>query len=169
MIDGIFKRLTPSTAEALQRVDTAQDNGAEINVDDLTTALTSVKSDLVIANASLQKLYEEANYVYSRLDHMEQSMSAKNKAAKKSAATDSETGGSEGSDGGDTGGSSSGQGGIIVEKQMFIGGHEGKLDEKLSKIREAKELTQDLLQSIERLAIKVEDSKTLSESPRSRM
>lgn len=142
MIDSIFKRVSSSTIEALKQ---SAINPSDVNVDELTTALSSVKGDLKIAHSGLQRIYEEAHYVYARLSHMEQSISGKAASPETKKDPDEDDSGSNG--------------GVVVEKHMFIGENHG--DEKLSKIQEAKMLTQELLSSIESLSEKVK----LSSSP----
>jgi hypothetical protein len=156
MIDSIFKRLSPTTVEALKQPVVTEP--AEINVEELTTALSSVKGELEIAHSSLQKIYEEANYVYVRLDHMEKSIATKNTSinTKKSEADPVDS--SEGDQGGSD---------VVVEKHLFIG--EGRTDDKLTKIQEAKTLTQDLLASIEGLSEKVKHTVSPNNTPSARM
>lgn len=156
MINSIFKRLTPSTAEALRSKEVQILD--PINVDELTAALSAVKSDLEIAHSGLQKIYEEANYVYDRLCHMERTMTNRSKPSAKKESSNSDEGG---------GADSSGSTQIIVEKAFVL--NEGRLDERLAKIREAKNLTQDLLQSIEQLSLKVKQSNVLASSSKMKL
>src|SRR3989338_2553759 len=124
MVNGLFKKLTPATIDALHQVDPAKTSAmGDIHIEEITTALQAVKGELEMAHASLQKLYEETSYVYTRLTHMEQSMI-------KSKETAQSTGSDEGSS---TQSGGSDQGGVVIEKQMFIGS-EGKFSEKLLKI-----------------------------------
>ncbi|MCD6047210.1 MAG: hypothetical protein K0S08_857 [Gammaproteobacteria bacterium] len=151
MIDSIFKRLSPHTVEALKQPVATE--APEINVEELTTALSSVKGELEVAHSSLQKIYEEANYVYVRLDHMEKSIATKTMPVDAKKSEDTSDDGSSG--------------GVVVEKHLFIG--EARTDDKLTKIQEAKTLTQDLLASIEGLSEKVKRTANPNNTPSARI
>ena len=150
MIDSIFTQLNRRNTAAFRRPEPQKTlEPTEIDVEDLRSVLTRVSSDLDITQQSLQKLYEEANYIYSRLDHMETSISAKKKASEASNKADDEGVSGSGTDGG---------GGRVVEKLFATGVGESGSDEKLFKLQEAKKLTQGLLSTIEKLSLKVQES-----------
>ncbi len=149
MVTSIFKKLDPSTAEALRSQEVRALDA--VNVDEITNALKAVKGELEIAHSSLQKLFEEAHYVYTRLEHMEQTMLAKSKGAKETE--------DEGEDGGSTG-----SGDVVIEK-VLSGFTEGKSEARLAKILKAKSLTQELLTSIESLSEKISKTKTFDHTP----
>lgn len=141
MIDGIFKRLSPVTTEGIHTHEVKK-----VNVEELTQALNAVKNDIEIAHLSFEKLYQEASYVHARLTHMETSMQSKAKAQKNK----------EDDEGGDGG---SGSSGVVVEKVMTINNNqESRLNERITKIQEAKSLTANLLESIEKLSLHIKES-----------
>ena len=157
MIDGIFKRLSPITAEGIHAQEIKK-----VDVEELSRALTAIKSDIEIAHLSFEKLYQEANYVHARLSHMENSMDSKVKAGVQQKSDDK-----DGEVGGDTG---SGTRGIIVEKVMAIGNSaDPRLHERVSKIKEAKALTASLLEAIEKLSLNVQKTSEAQETTRLKM
>jgi hypothetical protein len=157
MIDSIFTQLNRKNTTAFscpepQKVLEPQVlEAAEIDVEDLRSVLTRVFSDLDITQQSLQKLYEEANYIYSRLDHMETSISAKK-------TSEDLNNDKKENDEGSSGSGQQGDGGAVVEKLFDTGVGDGGTDDKLVKLREAKKLTQGLLSTIEKLSLKVQES-----------
>lgn len=149
MIDGIFTRLKPETSSAIRKPIASEQNTPQpidVDIEDLTAALSSVAGEIEMAHSNFQKLYEEASYIYSRLDYMEKSYTSqqKDQAAKQVKEEDDESG---------KGGS--GTTSVVVNKVLFAGAHNTSLDHKLAKIQDAKQLTQNLLSAIEMLSEKV--------------
>ncbi len=142
MIDGIFNRLSSGTLEAIHTSEVKK-----IDVDELFNALTSIKNDIQIAHLGFENLYREANYVFTRLSHMEKSMLAK--AQSKANLNDKDD---EGSTGGGT------VGGAGVAKVMDMGSADSRFSSKMEKIQEAKNLTAELLASIEQMSLKIKES-----------
>lgn len=146
MIDGIFTRLKPETSSAIRKpVTPAQNHDQPIDVDieDLTAALSSVAGEIEMAHSSFQKLYEEASYIYSRLDYMEKSYTSQQKGHASKQVNEEE------------GEGGSGTTSVVVNKVLFAGTDNTSLDNKLAKIQDAKQLTQNLLSAIETLSEKV--------------
>lgn len=155
MIDGIFTRLKPETNAAVGKTFAHAHNntttGIEVDIEDLTAALTSVSGEIELAHSSFQKLYEEANYIYSRLDYMEKNYTSKQTVS----AQEEDEGGS-----GSTGASS-----VVIKKILFTDVNNSSVEGKLLKIQQAKQLTQNLLNAIEVLSEKVKNASKVNVSP----
>lgn len=157
MIDGIFTRLKPETSSAMRKplAPAANPPVGDIDIEDLTTALSSVAGEIELAHSSFQKLYEEANYIYSRLDYMEKSYTSQQKSSAGAQPTEK----AEDDEGGEKG---SGTSSVVVNKILFSDEQNHSLDSKLSKIQQAKKLTQNLLNTIETLSEKVKKANKTS-------
>ena len=149
MIDGIFTRLKPKNNAAVHKTFANAHNntsaGIEVNIEDLTAALTSVSGEIELAHSSFQKLYEEANYIYSRLDHMEKNYTNQQTAPVKE------------EDEGGVGTSS-----VVIKKILFTDTNNSSVEGKLAKIQQAKQLTRNLLDAIEFLSEKVKNTSKAS-------